>query len=97
MTSAKIDALSPEEIQKRLTEIPEWNLKNKKLSRDLKFKDFKEAFAFLTKAAEIAEEMNHHPEWTNVYNRLTIDLTTHDAGGISSKDFLLAKRLNAIL
>ena len=54
------------------------------------------AFGFMTSAAIVAESIRHHPEWLNVYNRLTVDLTTHDAGGISAKDFELARKLNAL-
>ena len=74
-----------------------WTVVNGKLHREYKFPDFVHAFGFMASAALIAESMGHHPEWSNVYNRLTIDLTTHDDGGISAKDFELAGKLDALL
>ena len=68
-----------------------WELKDGKLHIALKFKDFVTAFAFMTAAAIHAEKLNHHPEWKNVYNRVEIDLTTHEAGGITALDFELAE------
>lgn len=64
------------------------------LSKKFEFKDFKEAFAFMTSVAEKAEEMNHHPEWFNVYNKVDVELTTHDTGGLSEKDYELAQFMN---
>ncbi|MCU1233472.1 MAG: pterin-4-alpha-carbinolamine dehydratase [Candidatus Solibacter sp.] len=77
--------------------LPHWTVVNAKLHRELKFADFIHAFSFMTRAALAAESMNHHPEWSNVYNRVIIDLTTHDAGGISAKDFELAAKLDALV
>ena len=68
-----------------------WQEKNNKLYRKFQFKDFSEAFAFMTRVALEAEKMNHHPEWSNVYNNVTIKLSTHDAGGITDHDIALAK------
>jgi len=67
------------------------------ISRELKFKDFSAAFGFMTRVALAAEAAGHHPEWTNVYNRVTITLTTHDAGGLTDKDVALATRINTLL
>lgn len=76
----------------------EWEEKNNKLSRSFVFKDFSEAFGFMTRVAMEAEKMNHHPEWTNVYNRITIHLTTHDAGDVvTEKDRKMAERIDALL
>lgn len=94
MTIAK---LTESEINQRLEALNQWELKENKLHFEHEFKDFKEAFSFMTKIAEAAEEMNHHPEWFNVYNKVRIDLTTHDAGGISQKDFELAHKINQAL
>jgi 4a-hydroxytetrahydrobiopterin dehydratase len=72
-----------------------WELRNGKLHISLKFADFVAAFTFMTAAAIHAEKLNHHPEWSNVYNRVEIDLTTHDAGGITELDFKLAELMTA--
>jgi 4a-hydroxytetrahydrobiopterin dehydratase len=73
-----------------------WTLQSGKLHKAYKFKDFVEAFGFMTQVALLAETMDHHPEWSNVYSRVMIDLVTHDAGGISPRDFELAKRIDAL-
>lgn len=67
------------------------------LVRDFRFKDFSEAFGFMTRVALLAEKAGHHPEWSNVYNKVSIALTTHDAGGLSQKDIDLAGRIDALL
>ena len=64
--------------------------------RDLKFKDFSAAFGFMTRVALAAEKAGHHPEWNNVYNRVTIALSTHDSGGVTEKDISLARTIDAI-
>ena len=75
-----------------------WEEKNNSLYKKFEFKDFSEAFAFMTRVAIEAEKMNHHPLWTNVYNRVEIILSTHDAGDIvTEKDHKLAKKIDAIL
>lgn len=71
-----------------------WKLKEGKLNKTFVFPDFVHAFAFMTKVAIHAEKLNHHPEWSNVYNKVEIDLTTHEAGGLSVKDFELANIIN---
>jgi 4a-hydroxytetrahydrobiopterin dehydratase len=88
--------LSASEIRSALHELTGWALVDGKLHREYKFPDFIHAFGFMTSGAMVAEAMGHHPEWLNVYNRLTVDLTTHDAGGISAKDFELAGKLEAL-
>ena len=88
--------LSSEEIQKEMKELTGWSLVNGKLHRDFEFTDFNQAFGFMTRAAMEIEKMNHHPEWFNVYNRLSVDLMTHDAGGITHNDINLAKILNSL-
>ncbi|MGV6858740.1 MAG: 4a-hydroxytetrahydrobiopterin dehydratase [bacterium] len=74
-----------------------WQLKEGKLHKDFTFKDFIEAFGFMSRAAILAEKMDHHPEWFNVYKHVHIDLTTHEAGGISDRDFKLASAIEALL
>lgn len=88
--------LSDAEIEALLSGIPGWSVVDGKLHREYRFPDFTYAFGFMATAATAIEKMNHHPEWRNVYNRVTVDLTTHDAGGISRKDFDLAKLLEGI-
>lgn len=83
------------EIQACLAELPGWELRQGKLARDFQFADFKAAFAFMTRSALQAEQMDHHPEWFNVYNRVSVELTTHDADGITHKDFTLASAMQA--
>ena len=87
---------SDSELKDALAALPGWSVVNGKLHKEYKFADFIEAFGFMTMAALGIEKMNHHPEWLNVYNRVTVDLTTHDAGGISSKDAELANLLDKI-
>jgi 4a-hydroxytetrahydrobiopterin dehydratase len=85
--------LTEDEIRRHLTTLPGWSLIGGRLHRELTFPDFRSAFAFMTSVALMAERMNHHPEWSNVYNRVTIDLSTHDAGGITAFDIELAKQI----
>lgn len=89
--------LSDAEAHAKLPEIPGWEIKDGKLHRELQFKDFVAAFGFMAQAAILAEKMNHHPAWFNVYNRVTIDLDTHDVGGLTEFDFQLAKAMNGLL
>jgi 4a-hydroxytetrahydrobiopterin dehydratase len=84
--------LSDTEVSQRLTALPGWSVKGGKLHRELTFADFTQAFAFMGDVAREAEALDHHPEWFNVYNRVVIDLTTHDASGITTLDFELARR-----
>jgi 4a-hydroxytetrahydrobiopterin dehydratase len=88
--------LTDDEVRARLAEAPGWTFAGGALHREYRFADFVEAFGFMARGALVAEAMNHHPNWSNVYNRVTIDLSTHDAGGVTSLDFDLAKRLEAI-
>ena len=85
-----------QQIQEFLNSHNKWQLKEQKLHRDFVFKNFIQAFGFMTQAAIIAERDNHHPEWFNVYKTVKVDLTTHDAGGITDKDFALAKAMEDI-
>jgi 4a-hydroxytetrahydrobiopterin dehydratase len=83
-------------IEAALKDLRGWDVVQGKLHREYKFPDFVQAFGFMTTAAFAIEAMNHHPEWLNVYNRVTVDLTTHDSGGITGKDVELAEKLEAI-
>ena len=88
--------LSQEEINEELKNLPGWSVVNEKLHKEIEFESFNQAFGFMTRAAMEIEKINHHPEWFNVYNRITVELTTHDAGGITKKDINLAKILNSL-
>jgi 4a-hydroxytetrahydrobiopterin dehydratase len=88
--------LPPDEIQRQVAGLADWKVVNGKVNKTFEFDDFVQAFGFMTRVAMEAEKMNHHPEWFNVYNRVTIDLVTHDAGGISNYDIKLAKTIDKI-
>lgn len=90
-----ITRLTDAEITQRLEHLPEWRLEHGKLRRDFKFADFVTAFGFMTRVAILAEKADHHPEWFNVYNKVQVWLNTHDVGGISERDFALAKQIDA--
>lgn len=90
------DKLSSDEIENRLVSLKEWSVVDGKLTRNFKFKDFARAFGFMTSAAIEAEKMNHHPEWSNVYNKVTVHLVTHEAKGITELDFKLAKKMDEL-
>ena len=89
--------LSQQEIADSLKPLTGWNVQNGKLHKEFKFQNFVEAFGFMSRAAMIAEKMNHHPEWFNVYNKVIVDLTTHDVGGISNLDFEFAKSVERLV
>jgi len=86
--------LSAAEVAAALAELEGWSLQGEKLWRNFQFADFNEAFGFMTRTALVAEQMNHHPEWRNVWNRVEVTLVTHDASGITEKDVALAKAMN---
>jgi 4a-hydroxytetrahydrobiopterin dehydratase len=88
--------LTDSQISEGLSSLTGWKVQNGKLHREYKFADFAHAFGFMATAAPSIEKNNHHPEWANVYNRVTVDLSTHDAGGITQKDLDLARLLEGI-
>jgi len=88
--------LSQTDIDEELKNLPGWSVVNEKLHKEFQFDSFNQAFGFMTRAAMEIEKMNHHPEWFNVYNKITIELTTHDAGGITKNDVNLARILNSL-
>ncbi len=90
----RMKPLSPQDVEKHLQALPQWIKEGSVIKRSLEFKNFQQAFAFMTQIAFIAEKMDHHPDWTNVYNRVDIKLWTHDAGGLTEKDFALAKAIS---
>ena len=89
--------LSPAEVDAKLRETNGWKLADGAIVKEFVFKDFVLAFGFMASAALIAEKMNHHPEWSNVYNKVIVKLSTHDVGGLSELDFDLAERLNRLV
>ncbi len=91
--------LSDAERDAALARLPHWSLRGDgvAISRELKFSDFNEAFGFMTRLALHAEKADHHPEWSNVYNRVSITLTTHDAGGLSLRDVAMAKFIDEMV
>lgn len=91
-----VTRLKDSEIRSRLDSLPDWRFDANALHRELRFADFVHAFGFMTSVALVAERMNHHPEWSNVYGTVTIRLTTHDAGGVSENDFALAREISTL-
>mgnify|MGYP002788571696 CR=1 FL=1 len=89
--------LTPAAVQSRLAELSGWSLSEGKLYQRFVFADFIEAFGFMSRVALLAQSMDHHPEWSNVYNRVEIHLTSHDAGGLTERDFRLAARIDRLL
>lgn len=91
--------LAPDQRNEALAKVREWQLVEGRdaISRSFKFKDFSEAFGFMTRAALVAERMNHHPEWFNVWNRVDVTLSTHDAGGLTELDIKLAAAMDKLV
>ena len=88
--------LSDADLQIHLDQVVGWTIVDDALTKTFQFDSFISAFGWMTSAALVAETMGHHPEWTNVYNRVTVNLVTHDAGGITELDFTLAKRMDTL-
>lgn len=93
---ARPKALDPAALDAALEGLSHWSLDDGKLFRELRFADFNEAFGFMTRVALVAEKLDHHPEWSNVYATVRIHLTTHDAGGISELDLEVARAIDAL-
>ena len=94
---AKPTRLNDEQVSAALTGLSGWELVEGKLHREFKFGNFVEAFGFMSRVALVAERMDHHPEWFNVYSRVVIDLRTHDCDGISDRDFELAGTIDKLV
>lgn len=88
--------LTDDEIEKKLEGLPGWQRRGDKLARQFKFGTFVEAFGWMSSIALVAEKLDHHPEWKNVYNRVDVELMTHDASGITALDFELAARMSEL-
>ncbi len=89
--------LSKEEIEKKLLQFQDWEYYENAIHTEFEFENFKDCFSAMSRIAFECEALNHHPEWTNTYNVLTISLSTHDAGGVTDKDFKLAKAIEFIV
>lgn len=93
------DTLTPDARETALSRLNGWiyDQRANAISHDFRFRDFSEAFSFMTRVALLSEAAGHHPEWSNVYNKVTITLTTHDAGGLTAKDVALAEAIDQLL
>ena len=91
-----IQKLTEAEVEKELKKLPGWSLQKGMLHRAFEFKDFSEAFGFMSRGALAAEAMGHHPDWSNVWNKVVVDLSTHSAKGITALDFELAAKMQAL-
>ncbi len=92
--------ISLEDVTRRLGPSSQWTITDNRgglLSREFRFKDFREAFGFMTQVAMLAEKLDHHPEWSNVYNKVDITLTTHDVGGISDRDIKMSEMIDQLI
>ncbi|MEZ5374287.1 MAG: 4a-hydroxytetrahydrobiopterin dehydratase [Microthrixaceae bacterium] len=90
------EALTDDELRAALAQLPGWELREGALFRRYEFDDFAEAFAFMTRVAPLAEEANHHPDWSNSYNTVTIELISHDVGTLTERDTRLAKAIHRV-
>lgn len=90
------ECLTDDERARELEKLPLWNLMEGReaITRSFRFRNFNEAFGFMTRVAMVAEKMNHHPEWSNVYRDVEVTLATHDAGGLTELDFKLAAKMD---
>lgn len=94
MHNGGMTVLSPEQAEARLPEVPGWELAEGKLHRELRFRDFAEAFGFMSQVALVAEKMDHHPDWSNSWNKVVVDIVNHSAGGVTDQCFQLASAIN---
>jgi len=88
--------LADAEVRELAAALPKWEVRGVSLHREFRFRDFSEAFAFMARVALAAEKANHHPDWSNSWNKVTIDLTSHDVQGLSKRDFDLARAIDAL-
>ncbi|MCX7621359.1 MAG: 4a-hydroxytetrahydrobiopterin dehydratase [Acidimicrobiales bacterium] len=89
--------LAPEVLEERIRELPAWAIVDGKLHRELAFRDFSEAFGFMARVALIAEKLDHHPDWSNSWNRVVIDIVSHAAGGVTDQCLELAMQIEALV
>ena len=99
MTTAKIEKINPQTLVDNLKTLEGWTLDENggAIEKSFKFKDFNQCWGFMSRIALLAEKMNHHPEWFNVYNRVDIRLTTHEAGGVTERDIKMAAKIQTYL
>ncbi len=97
MPDVLTDVLTDDELTARLGDLDGWEVVDGRLHRELRFADFSEAFAFMTRVAMIAEKLNHHPDWSNSWNRVVIDIVSHDVGGITGGCVELASRIDRLV
>lgn len=90
-------AYTQQQIDTEILTLKGWMIANNSLSKEITFKNFAQAFGFMTQVALEAEKLDHHPDWTNTYNKVLIKLSTHDAGGLTELDFKLAKKIDKII
>ena len=88
--------LGEAELREALAGLSGWTLRDGRLHKEFRFADFNQAFGFMTRVALVAEKMDHHPDWSNVWSRVVVDLVTHDAGGVTKRDLELAARMDAL-
>ena len=89
-------ALTDDQVTEQMLGVPGWERSGNFIRREFKFPGFVEAFGWMSSVALVAESMNHHPDWKNVYNRVQVELSTHDAGGLTDRDFRLAAQMNRL-
>ena len=89
--------ISTEKIESALEDLPGWHYHEDRIERNFEFADFSEAFAFLSRVALLSEKLNHHPNWSGVYNEVALALTTHDAGGVTERDLKFAREVDKML
>lgn len=92
-----MDTLTPDQIRSALADLDGWEPTDGAIRRELRFDSFRDAIAFITRVAELAEDADHHPEITNVYDRVTLELSTHSAGGVTQKDLDLARAIDGVV
>lgn len=92
-----MDTLGPDGIEAALAELDGWQLDGDRIRRELRFDSFRAAIDFIVRVADLAEEVDHHPELTNVYSRVTVELTSHDAGGVTARDLDLARAIDEVV
>lgn len=92
-----MDTLDPDSIRAALADLDGWTFEDDRIVRELRFDGFRDAIAFINRVADLADEANHHPELTNVYSRVRVELTSHDAGGVTNRDLALARAIDGVV